>query len=44
MTRPNPFGSSLVLLALTFALGLAVGVSIPRAESAPAPKVVTVWR
>jgi hypothetical protein len=42
--RPNPFGSSLVLLALTFALGLALGISIPRAESAPAPKVVTVWR
>jgi hypothetical protein len=41
--RPNPFGSSLVLLALTFALGLAVGVSIPRAESAPV-RVVTVWR
>jgi len=43
MTRPNPFGSSLILLALTFALGLAVGVALPRAESAPV-KVVTVWR
>jgi len=43
VTRPNPFGSSMVLIMLTFALGLAVGVSIPRAESAPV-KVVTVWR
>jgi hypothetical protein len=43
MTRPNPFGSTAVLLMLTFALGVAVGMTIPRAESAPV-RVVTVWR
>jgi hypothetical protein len=43
MPRPNPFGSTTILLMLTFALGLAVGVAIPRAESAPV-RVVTVWR
>ena len=41
--RPNPFGSSLILLCLTFALGVAVGMTIPRAESAPV-RVVTVRR
>ena len=43
MSRPNPFGSTAILLCFAFALGVAVGMTIPRAESAPV-RVVTVWR